>query len=112
MTEDEITKLCTRYNFVWATRGVSDGTAHVACMLRKDPNRALPSSGWLFLGREDLCGVDSPEDLKMISIERVLQHSPEVADYLCLPPGSRVEKRSDGLFEVLEKGKTWWEFWR
>jgi hypothetical protein len=111
-TASELRKLCDRYNFVWATRRVAEDGAPVSCMLRKNPNNALPSSGWFFLSKEDEDGIESAEDIQMCSIERVLSHSPAVAAYLHLPPGSRLEAHPEGMFSLVKRGREWWEFWR
>ena len=97
MKSAQIRKLCDKYDFVWATHRVVKG-APVTWMLRKEPNEALPSSGWLFLSRHDERGVESAEEIEMITLERVLIHSPRVAEHLHLPAGSQLSIQPDGSF--------------
>ena len=111
-TDKEIRELCKRYDFIWATRRVADGGFCVSRMLRRKPNPLLPSSGWFFLSQEDELGVESAEDIQLCTLERVLKHSPMVADYLHLPSGSLLQANSEGMFTLVKKGRAWWEFWR
>jgi hypothetical protein len=111
-TEIEIQKLCDAYNFIWATRRVAEERAPVSRMIRKKPNKLLPSSGWFFLSSSDEENIESADEIQLCSIERVLEHSPVVADYLHLPPGSQLHAELNGTFTVDRRGAHWWEFWR
>lgn len=100
-TDAKVRKLCKCYDFVWATRRVAEEGVPVSYMLRKKPNDALPSSGWLSLSKEDEDGIVSAEEIQMISLERVLAHSPAIAEHLHLPPGSHLQLRADGRFALI-----------
>ena len=100
-SDTKVRNLCKRYDFVWATRRVAEDGVPVAHMLRKESNDALPSSGWFSLSRDDEDGIESPEEIQMISLERVLAHSPAVVEHLHLPPGSQLQLQDDGRFALI-----------
>ncbi|MDR2752105.1 MAG: DUF2185 domain-containing protein [Clostridiales bacterium] len=84
------------FGFVLATKMLIDGKKKVSFMYREEVTGPDPDSGWrFFCGDESQEYLDDPNNTYLCGIDWVLDVDASVAQFLDLPPGTALERKSN-----------------
>lgn len=103
-TADEILRMIPDIGVAFATDKITVEGNKVDYMVREASNRD-GDSGWIFYGGgETQEYLDDPNNTSVFNLNTICNYDPEIIPFLTFPPGTEVERNSEGELEPLTKG--------
>jgi hypothetical protein len=85
----------------YATDVITVEGKKVDYMVRQQPNRD-DESGWIFYGGgETQKYIDDANNSSLLSVNTVANYDPEIIAFLTYPPGTEIERNSEGKFQII-----------
>lgn len=100
----EIRWLVPDIGSAFATDMITVEGKRVDYMVRQEPEHK-GDSGWIFYGGgETQEYMDDPNNTHIFSVNTIANYDPEIIGYLTYPPGTEIERNSNGEFQIISKG--------
>ena len=104
LNSTQIERLIPDIGFALATDMITVAGKRVDYMVREQPNRE-DDSGWIFYGGgETQEYIDDSNNTSLFSVNTIANYDPEIIGFLTYPPGTEVERNSEGDLQVITEG--------
>ena len=101
INKDEIERMIPDIGFCYATDKITVDGNPVDYMSRQEPD-SPEDSGWVFYGGgETQEYMDNADNIGVYSVNTIANYDPEIIQFLTYPPGTEIERKSDGELAVL-----------
>lgn len=104
LKSSQIEPLVPDMGFAYVTDMISVEGKPVDYMSRSEPN-SKGDSGWIFYGGgETQEYMDDARNISLMGINTVANYDPEIISFLTYPPGTEIERNTEGKLQVISPG--------